>query len=196
MCYTFNGHPRPRLILARAILLFVSLLLFNAGSRAGVVVTYSDRNQAYFSITIPDSWRVNVGSDTDPAQIPEGEIPPPRVITVMPEDNSILWFGAWVPTYLHDLDAAQEYLSSLDDFLVEKPQLRKSDEVNLNDMPARYFTGQGEKEGVAVDFFVMLFQIAEETIGIAIYIGPPDSTAAHLGALRGMMKSIAPAGGS
>ena len=87
-------------------------------------------------------------------------------------------------------------MSSLDDFLVEKPQLRKSDEVNLNDMPARYFTGQGEKEGVAVDFFVMLFQIAEETIGIAIYIGPPDSTAAHLGALRGMMKSIAPAGGS
>jgi hypothetical protein len=180
--------------MSKFTLFLMSLLLCNAASHANVAVTYSAKDKPYFAIDIPDSWQVNVGSDADTTDLPEGEIPPPRVITVMPDDGSILWFGAWVPAYLNSLDAAQEYLSSLDDFLVDNPVLRKTDDVNLNDMAARYFTGKGEKEGVAVDFFVMLFQISEENIGIAIYIGPPETTAIHLEVLRGMMKSIAPIG--
>lgn len=170
------------------------LLLCTAASKANVVVIYSSQGQPYFAIEIPDSWQVNVGSETDTAELPEGELPPPRVITVMPDDGSILWFGAWVPVYLHSLDAAQEYLSSLDDFLVDNPVLRKTDDVNLNDMAARYFIGKGEKEGIPVDFFVMLFEVSEESIGIAIYIGPPDTTKVHQEVLRGMMKSITPYG--
>jgi len=172
----------------------ILLLLCSAASKANVAVTYSSQDQSYFSIEIPDSWQVNVGSDADAAELPEGELASPRVITVMPDDGNILWFGTWVPVYLHSLDAAQEYLSSLDGFLVDNPVLRKTDDVNLNDMAARYFTGKGEKEGMPVDFFVMLFEISEETIGIAIYIGPPDTTNLHLEVLRGMMKSITPIG--
>ena len=174
--------------------ILISLLLFSAASTANVAVTYSSQDQSYFSIEIPDSWQVNVGSDADTAELPDGELASPRVITVMPDDGSIMWFGAWVPDYLHSLDDAQEYLSSLDGFLVDNPVLRKTDNVNLNDMAARYFTGKGEKEGTPVDFFVMLFEISEETIGIAIYIGPPDTTNVHLEVLRGMMKSITPIG--
>ena len=174
----------------------ILLLLCSAASKANVAVTYSSQDQSYFAIEIPDSWQVNVGLDADAetAELPEGELASPRVITVMPDDGSILWFGTWVPVYLHSLDAAQEYLSSLDGFLVDNPVLRKTDDVNLNDMAARYFTGKGEKEGMPVDFFVMLFEISEETIGIAIYIGPPDTTNLHLEVLRGMMKSITPIG--
>lgn len=102
------------------------------------------------------------------------------------------WFGAWVPVYLHSLDAAQEYLSSLDEFLVDNPVLVKTNEVDLNTMPARYFRGNGEREGKPVDFFVMLFELSKENIGVAIYIGPPDTTNAHLEELRSMMKSITP----
>jgi hypothetical protein len=181
-------------IMSKITVLLISLLLCSAASNANIAVTYSAQDQSYFSIEIPDSWQVNVGSDSDTTDLSEGELPPPRVITVMPDDGSILWFGAWVPVYLHSLDAAQEYLSSLDDFLVEDPVLRKTDNVNLNAMAARYFTGKGEKEGVPVDFFVMLFEISDENIGIAIYIGPPETTAIHLEVLRGMMKSIAPIG--
>ena len=172
----------------------ILLMLCSAASKANVSVTYSSQEQSFFAIEIPDSWQVNVGADTDTAELPEGELAPPRVITVMPDDGSILWFGAWVPVYLRSLDAAEEYLSSLDGFLLDNPVLRKTDNVNLNDMAARYFTGKGDKDGVAVDFFVMLFEISEETIGIAIYIGPPDTTDVHLEVLRGMMKSISPIG--
>lgn len=180
--------------MSRFTLLLISLLLCSAASKANVAVTYSSQDQPYFAIEIPDSWQVNVGSETNTAELPEGELAPPRVITVMPDDGSIMWFGAWVPVYLHSLDAAQEYLSSLDDFLVDNPVLRKTDDVNLNKMAARYFTGKGEKDDTPVDFFVMLFEISEETIGIAIYIGPPDTTNVHLEVLRGMMKSITPIG--
>jgi hypothetical protein len=174
--------------------ILILLLLCSAASKANVAVTYSSQDQPFFAIEIPDSWQVNVGSDAETAELAEGELAPPRVITVMPDDGSILWFGTWVPVYLHSLDAAQEYLSSLDGFLVDSPVLRKTDNVNLNDMAARYFTGKGEKDGMPADFFVMLFEISEETIGIAIYIGPPDTTKLHLEVLRGMMKSITPIG--
>jgi hypothetical protein len=181
--------------MSRYTLFLISLLLCNTASQANVAVTYSAQGTPYFSIEIADSWRVNVGADTDAAQIPEGELAPPRVVTIMPEADGALWFGTWVPIYLHSLDDAQDYLSSLDDFLVDNPVLRKTDNVNLNTMPARYFTGKGERDGKPVDFFVMLFEITEDTIGIAIYIGPPDTTAMHREVLRGMMKSISPAGG-
>jgi hypothetical protein len=178
----------------KSTLFLIFLVLFSAALKADTSVTYSAQDTSYFSIEIPDGWRVNVGSDIDTAELPDGELPPPRVITVMPEDGSILWFGAWVPVYLHSLDAAQEYLSSLDNFLVDNPVLSKTDNVNLNSMSARYFTGKGEKEGIPVDFFVMLFEISEDTIGIAIYIGPLDTTTLHQKELRGMMKSISPTG--
>ena len=173
-------------------LTLLSLLLFSSALNADVAVIYSMKDKPYFSMNIPDSWRVNVGSEADAAQLPEAEQAPPRVITVMPEEESILWFGAWVPFYLQNLDEAQEYLSSLDDFLVDKPVLVKTDDVNLNAMPARYFMGKGERDGRPVDFFVMLFQLSEDNIGVAIYIGPPATTNAHREALRGMMKSISP----
>ena len=155
-------------------------------------MTYSDQDKPYFTLEIPDSWRVNVGSEPDAAKVPAGEQTPPRVVTVMPDDGSILWFGAWVPVYVHDLDAAQEYLSSLDKFLVENPVLVKADKIDLNSMSTRYFRGKGEREGKPVDFFVMLFELSKEHIGIAIYIGPPETTNAHLDELRGMLKSITP----
>lgn len=170
----------------------LSLLLFSAVSNADVAVIYSLQDKPYFSIEIPDAWLVNVGSEMDPLQVPEDEQPPPRVITVMPEGESILWFGAWVPVYLQSLDEAQEYLSSLDEFLVDEPVLIKTDDVNLNDMPARYFMGKGERDGKPMDFFVMLFQLSKDNIGVAIYIGPPTTTNANQDVLRGMMKSISP----
>jgi len=170
----------------------MSILVGNTSVHANVAVTYSVEDKPYFTIKVPDSWRVNVGEETDSTKVPTGELAPPRVITMMPDDDSILWFGAWVPIYLHDMDAAQEYLSSLDDFLVDNPVLVKTDQVDLNSMPARYFKGKGEREGRPVDFFVMLFELSKEKIGVAIYIGPPNTTKAHFEELRGMMKSISP----
>lgn len=168
------------------------LVLFNTTLYAKVAVTYSAQNKAYFTLEIPDSWRVNVGSEQDVAKETAGEQAPPRIITVMPDNGSILWFGTWVPVYVHDLDAAEKYLTSLDEFLVENPVLVKADKIDLNTMPTRYFRGTGERAGKPVDFFVMLFELSKEQIGVAIYIGPPETTTTHLQELRGMLKSVTP----
>ena len=173
-------------------IVLMSFLLFGTALHAGVAVTYSVGHKPYFTLQIPDSWRVNVGMETDASKVPAGELAPPRVITMMPDDDSILWFGAWVPVYVHSLDAAQEYLSSLDEYLVDNPVLLRTNELDLNTMPARYFIGKGERESKPVDYFVMLFELSKENIGVAIYIGRPDTTNAHLEELRGMMKSITP----
>ena len=74
----------------------LSLLLFSTALNADVAVIYSLQDNPYFSMEIPDSWLVNVGSEIDAAQVPVDEQPPPRVITVMPDEESILWFGAGV----------------------------------------------------------------------------------------------------
>ena len=182
-------------MMPKSAVFLVAMLLCSVTTQAGTAVTYSSQDKSYFSVQVPDSWQVNVGSDTDPSQVPEGEVPPPRVITLMPDDESTLWFGVWVPVYLHSMDAAQEYLASLDEFLVDNPVLKKSDDVNLNSMPARYFTGEGTKQGNPAHFFVMLFEISEESVGIAIYIGAPETTKKHLDELRGIMKSVSPVGG-
>ena len=176
----------------KLVIILMSILFSSTAVHANIAVTYSVQNKPYFTIKIPDSWHVNVGEETDAAKVPKGELAPPRVLTMMPNDDSILWFGTWVPIYLHTMDAAQEYLSSLDDFLVDNPVLVKTDQVDLNTMPARYFKGKGEREGRPVDFFVMLFELSKKDIGVAIYIGSPDTTKTHFEELRGMMKSISP----
>ena len=173
-------------------IILLAILFSGTAASANVAVTYSVQEKPYFTIKIPDSWRVNVGEEIDANKVPEGELAPPRVLTMMPDDDSILWFGTWVPIYLHSMDAAQDYLSSLDNFLVDNPTLEKTDQVDLNTMPARYFKGKGEREGKPVDFFVMLFELSKNDIGIAIYIGSPDTTKTHFNELRGMLKSIAP----
>ncbi len=195
---SLEGSPElvnsERVMMSRYRVFVTAMLLFSISTQAGYVVTYSSQGKSYFSVQSPDSWQVNMGSDTDPAQMPEGEIPPPRVMTLVPDDDSTLWFGVWVPVYLHSLDEAQDYLSSLDDFLVDSPVLKKSDEVNLNTMKARYFAGEGTKQGNPADFFVMLFELSKQSVGIAIYIGAPETTERHREILRGIMKSITPVG--
>ncbi|MEH6454413.1 MAG: hypothetical protein V7782_15390, partial [Psychromonas sp.] len=173
----------------KIIMLILPFLLLSTTLHAQVKVTYSAQETPYFTVNIPDNWRVNVGMESDPLTIPEGELAPPRIISMLPEDESNLWFAAWVPLYLHTLDEAQEYLETLDKFLVDKPVLLKSDVIELNEMPSRYFRGKGQRDGEPVDFFVMLFELSQQNIGIAIYIGEPKTTDKHLEQLRSMMSS-------
>jgi len=49
-----------------------------------VSIKYSSQGREYFTIAIPDNWRINVGSEVDTADIPEGEPPQARLITAMP----------------------------------------------------------------------------------------------------------------
>lgn len=168
------------------------LLLLNNSVQAQVFITYVDQQKPYFTFNIPDLWQVNVGSDTD-TETTSVDDEMPRVITAMPDDGTVLWFGTWLPRNVTTLEAAREDLKSLNGVLLDRPVPVETRHEKLNGMPVTYIRGTGEKEGELMDFFATLFQLSEDNVGIAIYIGPPDTTARHRDNLKKMIKSIKPA---
>jgi hypothetical protein len=63
----------------------------------------------------------------------------------------------------------------------------------LNDMEVYYVSGTGEKEGEPMDFYAAFVQLSDETVAIAIYIGPHETTISHGDELVQMFHSLQPA---
>lgn len=177
----------------KSITLLAALLCFSATANAQVAVTYVTNNKALFTMEIPDTWIVNVGTESDTAKLESGQTSAPRVVTAMPEDGTILWFGTWVPDGVKTLDDAHEYLLSVKDYLIDEatPSVKITD-AKIGRMPVRYSTGTGIKNGKKVDYFAMLFQLNKSHSGLAIYIGPEKATDAHREELKSMVRSIKP----
>lgn len=172
-----------------------ALILLSLGNmaQAQVYITYVDQQKPYFTLNIPDLWRVNVGSgsaaDTGDASVNDTM---PRIITAMPDDGTVLWFGTWLPRNIATLEVAHTDLKSLNGVLLDNPVATATRQEELNGMPVMYIKGMGEKEGETMDFFAMLFQLSEAHVGVAIYIGPPATTVIHRDDLKAMIKSIKP----
>lgn len=173
-------------------LIFFFLFLAGGVAQAQVSINYSSQGTHHFTMTIADSWRVNVGSEEDASQLPEGEKPMARLITAMPGDGTPLWFGMWVPPNVQKIKEAKEYMDSLGlDLLTEvKTAERKFD--TLNDMEVFYVSGTGEKEGEPMDFHAAFVQLSKEKVVIAIYIGPHETTISHGSELVQMVHSLQP----
>ena len=173
---------------------FIFIILFMAGgaAHAQVSITCSSQGKEHFSITIPDSWRVDVGSENDAGKIPEGERPRARLITAMPGDSTPLWFGMWVPADVKNFEEAKEYVDSLGLELLTDVVTKERKFETLNDMEVYYASGTGKKEGEAMDFHAVFFQLSPENVAIAIYIGPPDTTKIHGEELVRMIHSLQP----
>jgi hypothetical protein len=170
------------------------LLSFCSTTQAQVYITYVDQQKPYFTFNIPDLWRVNVGSDTD-AEVEAASAADamPRIITAMPDDGTVLWFGTWLPRNVTTLEAAHTDLNALNGVLLDNAVSTETKVEKLNGMPVMYIKGTGEKEGKTMDFFVTLFELSAARVGIAIYIGPPATTVIHRDDLKTMIKSIKPA---
>ncbi|MEA3468705.1 MAG: hypothetical protein U9R57_10865 [Thermodesulfobacteriota bacterium] len=174
------------------ILIVLSLLIAVGGAQAQVSITYSSGKKQHFTMNIADDWLVNVGSGVDLSQKPEDEKEPIRVISAMPGNGMPLWFGMWVPEELVTIQGVKEYVDSLglellDDVLTKE---RKFD--TLNSMEVLYVSGTGKKEGEAMDFYAAFVQLAPESVAIAIYIGPPETTSHHGKELVQMVHSLQP----
>ena len=178
----------------KKVLSLIFFFLFMAGGavHAQVSINYSSQGTHHFTMSIADSWRVNVGSEEDASQVPEGERPMARLITAMPDDGAPLWFGMWVPADLKKNTEAKEYMDSLGlDLLTEvKTAERKFD--TLNGMEVFYVSGTGEKEGETMDFRAAFVQLTKESVVIAIYIGPHETTISHGNELVQMVHSLQP----
>ena len=170
----------------------VVLLLFivAVGAQAQVSITYSSAGKKYFSLIIPDDWRVNVGSDEDLTRNPEDSKQPTRLISAMPNSGVPLWFGMWVPKDLEKIAGAKEYMTSLGLDLLADVVITELKHEILNSMEVQNVSGTGNKEGEAMDFRASFFQISPEHVAIAIYIGPPETTTSHGEDLAWMIQSL------
>ena len=177
----------------KSITLSVALLALSMTASASLSVTYENAGKKHFTMEVPDTWIVNVGTEEDKAAGESDRGPAPRVVTAMPEDGTTLWFGTWIPDGVKTLDDALEYLHSIKDVLIDevKPAKGMTDE-KLGKMRVRYSRGTGSKFGKPVDYFAMLFQLDRNRSGVAIYIGPAEATAAHGDELKAMLRSIKP----
>lgn len=177
----------------KTISLIIFILFIAVGvAQAQVSITYSSREKQYFSITIPDDWRVNVGSEADLSKLPEDAKEPPRLVSAMPNGGVPLWFGMWVPEELENIKDAQEYMRSLELDLLEDVVSTERSFDSLNSMEIYYVSGTGKKEGEAMDFRAAFFQLSPESVVIAIYIGPRDATSRHGKELVRMIHSLQP----
>lgn len=179
------------LTMKKTILLNVMILFIAAGvAQAQVSMTYSARGKQHFTMTIPDDWQVNVGSETDASGMPEGEKKPPRIISAMPNSGEPLWFGMWVPEDLEKIEGAGEYMVSLGLDLLADLVITERKHDTLNSMEVNYISGTGKKEGEIMDFRTGFFQLSPEHVAIAIYIGPHDTTISHGDDLGQMIESL------
>ncbi len=174
-----------------SLMIFILFIAFEA-VQAQVSITYSSRGKQYFTMTIQDDWRVNVGSEIDLSQKSEDKKEPARLISAMPNDGVPLWFAIWVPEELKKIEGAMEYMTSLGLDLLDDVVTTERKFDTLNSMETYYVSGTGKKEGEAMDFHAAFFQLSPESVAIAIYIGPPDATKIHGEELVRMIHSLQP----
>jgi hypothetical protein len=95
--------------------LVVILVIAGTDVLGQVSITYSSGGVHYFSMTIPDEWRVTAGSEADLSQnfLNRGE--PARLVSARPDNGEPLWFGMWFPEDLGKIEAVQEYMTFLGD---------------------------------------------------------------------------------
>ncbi len=177
----------------KTIGLITVLLLIAAGvAQAQVSITYSSRDKQYFTMAIADNWQVNVGSEQALSQSTEEEKDMARLISAMPNDGVPLWFGMWVPEDLLKIKDAKEYMDSLGLDLLDDVKIKEHKVETLNSMEVSYVSGTGKKEDEAMEFHAAFIQLLPESVAIAIYIGPNETTKVHGKALLGMIHSLQP----
>lgn len=172
----------------------IFFILFMAGGvvQAQVSITYSSQGKQHFTMTIPDSWLVNVGVADDPAQTQENGRLHARLITAIPSDGTALWFGMWVPADVKNFQEAKEYIDSLGIELLTDVVTKERKFDTLNGMEVYYTSGTGKKEGESMDFHSAFVQLSQENVAIAIYIGPHETTVNHGDELMRMFHSLQP----
>jgi hypothetical protein len=110
----------------------------------------------------------------------------------MPSSGVPLWFGMWVPEDLETIDGTKEYMESLGLDLLEDVVISGVETATLNSMDVLYVSGSGNREGEAMDFRAGFFQLVQDRVAIAVYIGPHEATLSYREDLSRMIKSLQP----
>lgn len=177
----------------KSISILLCVLFIAAGAaQAEVSISYSSRGTDYFTMNIADEWRVNVGSETGPAEENEESKVSGRLISAMPNDGVPLWFGMWVPDDLVNIQEAKDHMTTLAPYLLTDAVVTERKIERLNSMEVYSSGGTGKQDGELMDFKAAYLQLDEDSVAIAIYIGPHEATIRYGKQLKQMIHSLQP----
>ncbi|MCP4327213.1 MAG: hypothetical protein GY791_02090 [Alphaproteobacteria bacterium] len=161
------------------------------GASAEIVVTYVLDGRPYFTLAAPDNWVVDTGFETEAEEgVPEP--PMPRIVSLFPEADRVLWFGAWQARRVKSFDEAIARFADLGAFVMDETNVDETRDTTINGMTARIVRGTGRREEQDVAFGIVLFEIAPETIGAALYLGEPAAWEVYGEAITGIVRSLRP----
>jgi hypothetical protein len=177
--------------------IFLAAALAASGAAAETPVTYVDDGRALFRFVAPDDWLLRTGFETDPAEMPEGETPAPRILTLEPRaPEGVMWVGLWSPPRLSDIEAPEtaRYVDGLGARFVAAARITGS-RTESSPVPMRVYSGEGVVRGPqgrrhAVRFDLALAQLSGGRVAVMAFIGEPAMRAAHGAALATVLNSV------
>ena len=143
-----------------------------------------------FSMDFPDGWRLDL--DFDPPAEDIDAPAPPRVVEAIPKDGSKLWLGTWVVTEITDIDDAEEYFGSLEQYILSDVVIDSESKDKHNGMSARVLQGSAKKGKEPVEWAIALFQPHPEIVAAILYVGVTEAREYRAAELRSIVDSVQP----
>ena len=143
-----------------------------------------------FSMDFPDGWRLDL--DFDPQTENIDAPPPPRVVEAIPKDGAKLWLGTWVVTEIADIDDAEEYFGSLEQYILSDVVIGSESKDKHNGMAARLLKGSAKKDTEPVEWAIAFFQPQPEIVAAILYVGVLEAREYHAKALQSIVDSVQP----
>jgi hypothetical protein len=178
---------------------FAALLALAAGaSSAQTPVDYAIGGETLFRVVAPEGWRVRRGFETDAAEMDDGEIAAPRIVSVGPEAPAgLMWAGFWSPPGLSDIEspAAARFARTLAADLLEQVTLVGSRLETVNGLTVRVYSGAGLRVDETgrrdeVRFDLALAQLPAGRVAVGAFLGEEAARQAHADGLAALLASL------
>lgn len=136
---------------------------------------YPNRSRPLFSVTIPDTWKVEAENE---------------LLHATPPDESV-YIGFWA-VEKPDMDTIGDAVAQIVDEVVKGFEIDEEDDMEINGIPFYYFSGKGRDgdDGSPLNAGVALFSPDGENFCIVLYFGSPEAESHHEQNLIGILRSI------
>ena len=181
----------------KKVLSLALLLLISSAAVHAQQLIYEHDDKPLFSIEFPDGWDIDLDFKAEAIEAGtyvEGEPLEIRIVEANPSDGAHLWIGLWAVPDASNLDEGTEYLQSLNADLFPDLDLSDPEKRDLNGMAARVAMGTATLDGEPVEMIIALFQPAEATVAVGLYVGAVDVWKDYEAELKAMVTSLRPAG--
>ena len=168
-----------------------ALALLPVAAYAGTPVIYKDGPRALFQLEVPDFWSLRTGGLRDLAAPDSDDIRDvSRVFGMTADAHPGVWVGVISPHGVATLEEAAAYLRDIGPFLVQDASVSPPTPRKVSGMPARRISGQGSRDGKAIDFTVLAIDLPGNRVAIAVVVFEAGADTDPVGDINAMLASI------